>query len=73
MGDGRFGDPHSLRRSAWASRAAAAGVGVFSLLAVLVYVADEYPAFEASTRTLQAGVVRLYSVVVILETPCSPT
>jgi hypothetical protein len=50
-----------------AIRAAAAGVGGFSLLTVLVYVADEYPTFEAGTRTLQASVVRLYSVVVILS------
>jgi hypothetical protein len=40
-------------------------VECFSLLAVLVYVADEYPAFEAGTRTLQASVVSLYSVVMI--------
>ena len=40
--------PHSLRRSAWASRATAAGVGGFPLLTVLVYVADEYPAIYAS-------------------------
>jgi hypothetical protein len=39
----------------------AAGVGGFSLLAVLVYVADEYPAFDAraGTQALEAGVVRL--------------
>jgi hypothetical protein len=43
-----------------------AGVGGFSLLAVLVYVADEYPAFEAGTRTLQASVVRLYAVVIVV-------
>jgi hypothetical protein len=29
-----------------------AGVGSFSLFAVLVYVADEYPAIYAGTRTL---------------------
>src|ERR687893_418733 len=51
---------HSPRMSASASRAAAARVGGFSLLAVLVCVSDEYPAFEA-------GVVRLYSIVVILS------
>ena len=33
-----------------------APVGGFSLLAVLVYVADEYLAVEAGTRTLQASV-----------------
>ena len=49
-----------------AIRAAAAPVGSFSLLAVLVYVADEHPAFEAGTRTLKAGVMGFYGVVVIL-------
>jgi hypothetical protein len=58
--------PHSVRRSVCASRATTAGVGGFPLLAILVYVANEYPAFEAGTRTLQASVVRLYGVVVIL-------
>ena len=48
-------------------RAAAAVVGVFSLLAILVYVADEYPAFEAGAGTLEAGVVRRYGVVVIVS------
>jgi hypothetical protein len=67
MGDSRFGDPHSLRRSAWASRATTARVGGFSLLAILVNVADEDPAIEAGTRTLQASVVRLSRVVVILR------
>jgi hypothetical protein len=43
-----------------------AGVGGFPLLAVLVYVADEHPAFEATAATLQASVVRLYGVVLIL-------
>src|SRR5215208_7881693 len=59
--------PHPLRRSAWAIRAAMTGVGCFSLLSVLVYVADEHPAFEAGAGTLQARVVRLYGVVVILS------
>jgi hypothetical protein len=36
--------PHSLRRSTYASCATTASVGDFSLLAVLVYVAHEYPA-----------------------------
>ena len=49
-----------------AIRAAAAGVGGFPLLAKLVYVADEHPAAYAGTGTLQASVVRLYSVVVIV-------
>src|SRR5215213_4964281 len=35
-----------------ATRAAAARVGGFSLLAVLVYVADEYPAIYARAGTL---------------------
>jgi hypothetical protein len=48
-----------LRRSARASRATAAGVGGFSLLAVLVCVADENPTAYAGTWTLQASVVRL--------------
>jgi hypothetical protein len=43
---------HSLPRSAWAIRAAAAMVGSFPLLAVVVYVADEYPAFESTARAL---------------------
>jgi hypothetical protein len=59
--------PHSLRRSAWAIRAAPALVGGFSLLAVLVYVADEHPALKAGAGTLQTGVVSLYGVVVILS------
>jgi hypothetical protein len=48
-----------------AIRATAATVGGSSLLAVLVHVADEHPAFEATAGTLQASVVRLYGVVVI--------
>ena len=44
--------PHALRRSAWAIRATAAGVGRFSLLSVLVYVADEHPTFESIARAL---------------------
>ena len=50
-----------------------ASVGGFPLLAVLVYVADEHPAFEATAGTLQASVVRLYGVVVILSDflPCA--
>jgi hypothetical protein len=59
--------PYSLQRSAWVNRATAASVGGFSLLAVLVDVADEYPAFEAGTGTLQASVVSFYGVVVILS------
>jgi hypothetical protein len=46
----------------------AAGVGGFSLLAVLVYVADEYPAIyaRAGTQALQAGIVSPDGVVEIL-------
>ena len=49
--------------------APAAGVGRFSLLAILVYVADEDPAVCAGVgaQALETGVVRLYSVVVILS------
>jgi hypothetical protein len=43
----------------WASRATTAAVGGSSLLVVLVYVADEYPAFEATAGALQAGVLKL--------------
>src|SRR5918993_4433556 len=56
-----------IREGLSAICATAATVGGFPLLAVLIYVADEYPAFEAGTRTLQAGVVRFYGVVVILS------
>jgi len=35
-----------------AIRAAAAAVGSFPHFTILVYVADEYPAFEAGTQTL---------------------
>src|SRR5215210_524289 len=47
--------------------AAAAAVGCFPLLAVLVYVADEYPAAHADVGALalEAGVVRLYGVVIL--------
>jgi hypothetical protein len=49
-----------------ASCAATAAVRDFSLLAVLVCVADEHPAAYAGAQPLQASVVRLYSVVVIV-------
>src|SRR5215217_3526614 len=54
--------------SASFASAAAAGVGGFSLLAVLVYVADEYPAIyaRAGAQALEGGVVSIYGVVVIL-------
>jgi hypothetical protein len=55
----------SLNRGLWAIRATPALVGGFPLLAVLVYVANEYPAFEASTHTLKASVVGLYGVVIL--------
>jgi hypothetical protein len=35
---------------------------------VLVYVADEHPAFEATAGTLQASVVRLYGLVIVVMT-----
>jgi hypothetical protein len=49
--------------------APAAGVGRFSLLAVLVYVADVNPPVYAGvgTQALKTGVVRFYGVVVILS------
>jgi hypothetical protein len=60
--------PHSYGPELSAIRAAAAAVGGFPLLAVLVYVADEYPTFDAGVgaQALKTGVVRLYSVVVLL-------
>jgi len=62
--------PHSYGQGLSASfaSAAAAGVGGFSLLAVLVYVADEYPAIYAGvgTHALESGVVSIDGVVVIL-------
>jgi hypothetical protein len=58
--------PHSYGPGLSAISTPAAAVGVFSLLAVLVYVADEYPAFKAGAGSLQTGVVRLYGVVLIL-------
>ena len=50
-----------------AIRAAAAAVGGFPLLAVIVYVADEHPAAvaRAGAQTLEASVVRLYVVLII--------
>jgi DNA-binding Xre family transcriptional regulator len=47
--------------------AAAAAVGRFPLLAVLVYVADEHPALKTRPGTFKASVVGLYSVVVIVS------
>jgi hypothetical protein len=46
--------------------AAAAAVGRCPLLAVLVYVANKHPAFEATAGTLQASVVRLYGIVKVV-------
>ena len=55
---------------AWLSaiRAATAGHGLYDLdlFAVLVYVADEHPAAHAGVGALEAGVMRLYGVVVVL-------
>src|SRR5215203_4747366 len=59
--------PHSYGLGLSAIRATTADVGGFSFLAVLVYVADEDPAIEAGTRTLQASVVCLDSVVLLLN------
>jgi hypothetical protein len=52
-----------------AIRAAVASVGDNSLLAIVVYVANEYPTVSAGVgaQALKAGVVRLHSVVVILS------
>jgi hypothetical protein len=47
------GVPHSLRRSACASSATAAGVGGFPLLTVLVYVADEDTILEEAMDNLK--------------------
>jgi hypothetical protein len=49
-----------------AIRTTTAGVGDFSLLAVLVHVANEYPTLKTRAGTLKAGVVRLYGVVMLL-------
>ena len=45
--------------------AAAATVGGFPLLAVLVLVSNEDEALQAGVGALEAGVVRLYGVVVL--------
>jgi hypothetical protein len=58
--------PHSYGPELSAIRATTAGVGGFPLLAVLVYVADEYPTFDAGARTLEAGVVSLDGVVIVV-------
>src|SRR5215203_6857227 len=51
-----------------AVRAAKAPVGCFPLLSALVHVANEHPAARAGVgpQAIEAGVVRLYCVVVIL-------
>jgi hypothetical protein len=46
--------------------ATTAPVGSFPLLAVLVFVADEYPALKTRAGTLQASVVGLYGVVIVV-------
>jgi hypothetical protein len=43
----------------------ATDIGLVLLLAVLVYVSDEHPAFETRAGTLEASVVGLYGVVMI--------
>src|SRR5215203_4540764 len=57
-----------VRSGLSAVRAAKAPVGCFPLLSALVHVADEHPAACAGVgpQAIEAGVVRLYSVVVIL-------
>jgi hypothetical protein len=52
--------------SASVATAATTPVGGFSLLAVFVYVADEHPALVAGVGPPEAGVVRLYGVVLML-------
>ena len=47
-------------------RAAPTRVGGFRLLAMLVYVADEYSTLETRAGTLKASVVCLYGIVLIL-------
>src|SRR5215211_3344595 len=47
--------------------AATAAVSSFPLFAVLVYVADEYPAVVAGVGALKARVVSLYGVVLLLD------
>jgi hypothetical protein len=54
------------RLSSLAGVAAAARVGCFPLLAILVYVADEDPTLEAGAETLEAGVVHLDGVVLVV-------
>src|SRR5215204_5215356 len=63
----RVQGPSFLLLSARAVAAPTAPVGGFSLLGVLVYIANEHPAIYTGTRTLQASVVSLYSVVVLLS------
>src|ERR671911_763138 len=65
--------PHSLLRSAWSSRATAARHAlVLDDLAIKVVLgldnaAKEHPARVAGVRTLEAGVVSLYGVVLLLS------
>src|SRR5215210_3560989 len=62
--------PEGYPRPYYLSRffgAAAAAVGGFPLLAVLVDVSDEHPAQVPGAGTLEAGVVRLHGVVVLLS------
>src|SRR5215211_6353849 len=54
------------RLSGLASVTPAAAVGGFSLLVVLVYVADEYLTSKAGAGTLEASVVGLYGIVIMV-------
>jgi hypothetical protein len=60
-------DPLGRSLAGHASVTVVAAIGGFSLLAVLVYVADEHPTFETGAWPLEASVVRLYGVVVIVS------
>lgn len=65
MGERRVDGPPFLRNQRWPVRAAATAVGGFPLLTVLIYVANKHPTIYADAGTLQASVVRLYSVVLL--------
>ena len=52
MGDSRFGEPQFCEGQRGLAAQRRQPIGDFPLLTVLVYVADEHPAFEAGTRTL---------------------
>ena len=60
--------PQSLRRSACASHATPAGVGGFSLLAVLVYVADEGTILEEAMDNLKEAGQRIRATQSLMRT-----